>query len=142
MNWKEEVMDKLRKYDAMSNAAHAIPRELDYLKEEAYAIQAAQMDRTGGRNIRGHEDRLMNIVVKQQELEILLNNTENWLRLMDRALEKLPAWDRKILKHLYMESRPVSQVCQELGMERSSLYRHRDQALRELTLQMYGALES
>ena len=142
MNWKEEVADKLRKYPIMTNAAESIPMELKNLEQEACSLQSARAGRTGGRNLRGNEDRLMGIMVKQLELENRLDAVENWLKFMDNALQKLPEWDMKVLELIYIQRQSTAQICADLGMERSSLYRYRDAALKNLTLSMYGALES
>ena len=40
------------------------------------------------------------------------------------------------------QSGALDQLCEELGMERSSVYRHRDKALSKFTLSLYGAQES
>lgn len=142
MNWKEEVTEKLRRYPAMASAAATIPGELARLEQEACTVQSAQFGRSGLRSVRAYEDRLLNITVKQQELESQLCSVESWLQTMDRALQRLPEWEKRVLELLYMERSSATQACQTLGMERSSLYRLRDTALKNLTLCMYGALES
>lgn len=142
MNWKEEVTNKLRRYASMAGAAKSIPLELKNLEQEACALQSAQVGRVGVRSVRAYEDRLMNILVRQQELESQLDTVENWLQFMDRALRQLPEWEQKVLDLLYIQQLSATQVCGDLGMERSSLYRCRDAALKNLTLSMYGALES
>lgn len=142
MNWKEEVIEKLRRYPAMVSAANSIPLELAGLEQEACAIQSAQLGHSGPHSVRGYEDRLLNILVRQQELEGQLSSVEGWLRMMDRALQRLPEWEKRVLELLYMEQSPSAQACQVLGMERSGLYRLRDTALRNMTMGMYGALES
>lgn len=142
MNWREEVVDKLRQYSVMAHAAESIPAELHSLDQEACALQSAQSGRTGVRSIRSCEDRLMNILVKKQELELLLDRTESWLRVINMALGRLDQWDRRILQLLYIEDISVVKTCDELGLEKSTLYRYRDAALKRLTLSMYGVMES
>ena len=142
MNWKEEVVEKLQKYPIMTSAAAFIPVELKNLEQEARSLQSAQAGRTGTRSIRGNEDRLMYIMVRQLELENRLDVVEGWLKFMDAAMQKLSAYDQKVLKLMYIQRLSISQICADLGMERSSLYRYRDTALKNLTLSMYGALES
>ena len=77
MNWKEEVTEKLRKYPVMANAAQSIPLELDSLEQEACSLQSAQAGRSGVRSVRSYEDRLLNILVKQQALESQLGSIES-----------------------------------------------------------------
>lgn len=142
MNWREEVTDKLRRYSAMVSAASSIPLELKSLEAELHAVQSTQAARSGVCGVRAYEDRLMNIIVKQQELENQLCSVESWLQVMDTALGKLMEYERRVLDMLYIQQIAAPQVCRELGLERSSLYRYRDTALKNLTMIMYGVPES
>ena len=142
MNWKEEVAEKLQRYPAMVRAAKAIPLELEALEQEACGLQAVRMGSTGVRNSRANEERLMNIFVRRQELEMQLANTESWLAIVNRGMRQLDHWDQRVLELWYFQKLSLGEICQDLGVERSSLYRHRDAALKNLTLSMYGALES
>ena len=44
--------------------------------------------------------------------------------------------------YIYPERGGVSRLCEELGVEQSSVYRKRDKALERFTLALYGELES
>lgn len=142
MNWKEETMDRLRRYPAMRNSLEAIPRELERLTEEAQGIKSMRLGVVGNRTIRARENRLLDNLVRRQELEMQLHRAGGWVEDTDDALELLTAQEQKILRRLYMEQADATAVCRELGMERSSLYRYRDEALRKLTLALYGGMES
>lgn len=142
MNWKEETMDRLRRYPAMRNSLEAIPRELERLTEEAQGIKSMRLGVVGNRTIRARENRLLDNLVRRQELEMQLHRAGGWVEDTDDALELLTAQEQKILRRLYMEEADATAVCRELGMERSSLYRYRDEALRKLTLALYGGMES
>ena len=116
MNWKEEVTGKLHKYAIMASAAESIPLELKNLEQEACSLQSAQAGASANRSVRAYENRLMNLVVKRQELEDQLILIENWLEFMNRALQKLPEWEKKVLELLYIQRLSASQVCMDLGM--------------------------
>ena len=142
MNWKEETVERLRRYPAMANAVKSIPMQMENLALEAQSLQSMQPGRFGGGNKRAQEDRLLNIFVQQQELALALQNAQCWVEITERALRRQPERDRALLRMLYVENQPAAQICELLGMEKSSLYRHRDTALKNLTLSIYGALES
>lgn len=135
-------MDRLRRYPAMRNSLEAIPRELERLTEEAQGIKSMRLGVVGNRTIRARENRLLDNLVRRQELEMQLHRAGGWVEDTDDALELLTAQEQKILRRLYMEEADATAVCRELGMERSSLYRYRDEALRKLTLALYGGMES
>lgn len=143
MNWKDETVERLRRYPVMRNSLQAIPRELERLAEEAQSLQGVQVGTGGGgRKNRAQENRLLDNLVRRQELEVQLHRSCGWVEDTDDALELLTPQEQKILRRLYMEDADATAVCRELGMERSSLYRYRDGALRKLTLALYGGMES
>ena len=145
MKWREEAMEKLRRYDAMRQALRNIPEEIKRLQEDAYAIRSATMDTTpvrGGGSKR--EDALINNLVQRQELEWTLKQVKRWLAVADRGLLALAPDERLILQRLYLypEKSALERLCSELGVEQSSVYRKRDQALHRFTIAMYGFAET
>ena len=145
MKWKNEAMDKLKKYDAMQMARKNIPEEIRRLKSEACAMRRASLDTpfvrfSGGRR----EEALLTNITQRQELEWTLKQVKHWLSITDRGLLALPEDERLILQRLYLypEKGAVERLCAELGVEQSSIYRKRDQALERFTVAMYGFPES
>lgn len=144
MNWKDEVVERLGRYSAMETAVNVIPIELRRLDQEAASLSSA-LHGSGGmqHDIRSREDLLLSILVRKQELEKNHENASLWIQCMDRALEQLTQEEQNILVHMHIRrDRDVPLLCAELGMEKTSLYRRRDAALKRLTLALYGALES
>lgn len=145
MQWKNEAMDKLRRYDAMRQALRNLPEEIARLKADASALRGANFDITpvnGGGSRR--EDALINNLVERQELEQNLKQVRHWLAVTDRGLLALPQDERLVLQRLYLypEQGAVDRLCMELGVEQSTVYRKRDQALRRFTLALYGFAET
>ena len=141
MNWKAEAVEKLRKYDAMRQAALNLPEEIERLEQEACSIRGARTDGTpvkGGSSRR--EDALINNLAQRQELTWSLHQAQSWLRVTDRALGALAPDEKLILHRLYIcpERGAIGRLCGELGLEQSSVYRKRDKALRRFTLALYG----
>lgn len=145
MNWKNEAIEKLRRYSSMQLASHNLPEEISMLEEAFTSIRSAKMDATpsrGGGNKR--EDMLLNNIVKRQELTAALEHTQKWLSSTDRALRGLSKEEQKILQRMfiYPEVGSVQRLCQELGVEQSSVYRKRDKALERFTRALYGVTET
>ena len=145
MKWKNEAMEKLRQYDTMRAALYNIPQEIKRLKAEAYGIRTSLIGATPVRGGGGHrEDALINNVVHRQELEWTLKQVKHWLANADRGLMALSEDERLVLQRLYLypEQGAIDKLCQELGVEQSSIYRKRDQALEQFTKAMYGFAET
>lgn len=145
MNWRNEAIEKLRRYDAMRQAMRNIPEEIARLKAEAAVLRRASMDSlyvrgSGGRQ----EDARINNIVQRQELERTLQHVRQWLNVADRGLLALDTDERLILQRMYLypQKGAIERLCSELGMEQSSVYRKRDQALHRFTAAIYGFLET
>ena len=145
MNWKSEAMEKLRRYDAMRQAVLNLPVEIKRLQIAAQSLRGVNSDTTpvkGGGNRR--EEALLNNLVHRQELCWSLEQAKNWLKMTDRALTALSAEEKLILHRLYIypERGSLDRLCNELGVEHSSIYRKRDRALERFTIALYGTLSS
>lgn len=145
MRWKEEALEKLRRYDAMRQALRNIPEEIKRLKDEAEVMRRASLDWVPVRGSRGRKDEaLLNNIAQRQELEWTLKLVRQWLAIADRGLMALPEDERLILQRLYLypEKGAMGRLCAELGVEQSSIYRKREQALERFTTAMYGFCET
>ena len=145
MQWKTEAMEKLRRYGCMQQALQNIPEEISRLKDAACTLRGATTDATpvkGGGNRR--EEALINNLVERQELEWSLQQVKQWLAVTDRGLSALTPEERLILQRLYLfpERGALNRLCNELGVEQSSIYRRRDQALHRFTVALYGFSET
>lgn len=138
-------MEKLRRYDAMRQALRNIPEEIERLKAEATALRSASADSLFVRSSGGRqEDARINNIIKRQELEQTLRQVRHWLAVTERGLLALDEEQRTILQRLYLypQKGAIERLCSELGLEQSSVYRKRDQALHRFTAAIYGFLET
>lgn len=144
MNWKAEAAEKLRTYQAMETALENLPREIRRLEAEYTGIGAQRF--TGvltARDLRSREDRILNNIVQRQELRWLLEQAQQWMQTVSAALETLDPQEKGVLRHLYIcpKNGGIDKLCEVLHLEKSSVYRKRDTALRKFTLALYGVTE-
>ena len=145
MNWKNEAVAKLRRYDAMQRATVNIPLEINRLKAESEAVGCGlSAGAYGGRDMRRKEDLLMDNLMIRQQLQWSLDQAECWTGTISRALAALEPEERLILQQMYIvpQSGALERLSDSLGVEKSSIYRRRDKALQKFTLSLYGAEES
>lgn len=145
MNWKYEAIDKLKNYDARKRAAVNILEEIRRLKHKSSSIRSASADGTpvkGGGS--GREDMLLSRMVEVAELENRLRMVKWWLSPVERALECLTEEERLVLDRFYIHPMKGSadRLCDELNLERTAIYRRKDDALRHFTIALYGTTES
>ena len=145
MNWRTEAADKLRRYESVCLAVKNLEAELRRLEEANRTIRTVRTDLvTVDRSVGRKEDHLLDNIVCQQELAAVLKDAKNWLAIMERAMDTVKAEERLLLKKFYISpgSECIEALCNQLGVEKSSVYRRRDQALRNFTLALYGPVES
>ena len=145
MNWKQEAVEKLRGYPLRRCSLARLEEEMQRLGHEAARLHAADPghERVSGGSAGRHDDALINNLALREELKHARQSAELWVHEVDAALSHLDEESRQILDGLYLSRTPksVEMLCQALCMERSTLYRRREHALRQFTLALYGALE-
>lgn len=145
MDWKKEAEKKLRDHEAKKNALESISMQICQLEEALTSIRSATADGTavpGGGNAR--EDMMISNVVKRQELAYALKQAKYSVLLVEKALKKLSDQEKLILDRFYINHHKgsVDRLCEELGVEKATVYRRKDDALRHFTLALYGVMES
>ncbi len=144
MNWKFEAIEKLKQYEAKKMSLQNIPEEISRLESAMASIRSATADGTpvqGGGS--GKEDMYLSNIVRREELARSREMAQKWVKLVDDALCILTEDDRLILDRFYIhpEKGNVERLCMELGCEKATVYRRRDQALRTFTISLYGCME-
>lgn len=87
---------------------------------------------------------MINNIVCRQELQWSLEQAQQWMQSVTSALEALTPEEKGVLYQLYVypTAGAMDRLCEKLRLEKSSIYRKRDSALRKFTLALYGAVES
>lgn len=144
MNWKYEAIDKLKQYEAKKQALKNIPEEIRRLESAIQGIRSATADGTpmqGGGSSR--EDMYLSNIVRREELGRSLEQAQKWVDFVDAGLEFVAKDERLILDRFYINPAKgnVERLCAELGCEQATVYRKREQALRNFTISLYGCTE-
>lgn len=144
MDWKREAIDKLRCYAARKNALVSIPQEIRELEDAFAGIRSATTDGTpvhGGGSSR--EDMLLSNIAHRDELERSLRQAKGTVAIVERGLSVLDAEERLVLDRFYIHPARgnADRLCEELGIEKASVYRRKESALRRFTIALYGAVE-
>lgn len=145
MEWKYEAMDKLRCYEAKQCSRDHLREEIKRLNMEIIRLRGATTDSTpvmGGSNT--HEDAMVNNIAKRGELKQALITVTKWLNNVDSGLSILGEEERQVLYRFYIhrEKGNVERLCEELNLEKATVYRRRDKALHHFTIAMYGVTET
>lgn len=145
MNCRREAIEKLKDYTAKRNSIQSSIEEIKRLDAEIAHIRSAISDTTPvSRGDSAREDMLINSIAKKDELKLALSMAKWWVKKVDRGLMVLDEQERRILDLFFIHRAKgnVGILCEELGIEQSSIYRRRDSALRRFTLALYGVVET
>lgn len=145
MNWKDVAIEKLKNYQAKRLALKNIPLEIAEIESTMTSIRSARPDRTpvsGGSF--SYEDKLLSCVVRKEELQRALDRAQLSVEEVTGALQILSDEEIHILDRFYINPAKgnVDRLCDELFADPSTIYRHKDVALRKFTIALYGCLES
>ena len=141
MNWKNEAIDRLTRYSAMVQAVENIPKELKRLERSIQELRGYSPERLpGAKNPGPRDDVMIGNIIKRQELCDNYENAKIWVDTTKQAMSVLNNEEKTILTKMYVtpEKGVVSQLCHTFGVEQSSIYRKRDQALYRFTMALYG----
>ncbi len=141
MNWKNEAIERLTRYSAMAQAVENIPKEITRLERSIQELRGCDPAKApSAKNPGPRDDVLIGNIIKRQELNDSYENAKIWVDTTQQALSVLNAEEKTILTKMYVtpERGVVNQLCLALGVEQSSIYRKRDQALYRFTMALYG----
>ena len=145
MNWRREAIDKLRNYEAHKLALESLPKEIRRLESSFAGIRSATTDGTpvsGGGSTR--EDVMLSNIVHRDELKRRLKEARLWVSMVDKALDVLDDEERQVIERLFIHPMKgaMALLSEQLDIDKTTVYRRRDNALRRFTIALYGAVES
>lgn len=141
MDWKREAEHELKQYAGRCRALKNIKLRHQALKEEMTTLKGVSTDRIPVRGGASRmEDALVNNIVERQRLELTYKFTHKLVDLTKQGLDALEPQERDLLRRFYVDESKYTadQLCEELHLERSRVYKLKDQALYKFTINMYG----
>lgn len=145
MNYKRDLIDELRALPHRKASIENLKERISILKMQLEAIRAASTDAEpvsgGGTNKR--EDAMINNLYEQMVRKNDLRVTEAQVKLLEENIAKLLPNERLVLERFYVigEKNAVTRLMNDLGYEKSQIYRIKDEALANLARRLYGRIE-
>lgn len=145
MNWKQAAVQRLWDYDTRKESTKILKEQIDVLEMQFTSIRAA---RTDGEPVSGNagnhrEDAMIANICRRDELTANLNVATREVELTEKGLSVLTEEEKTILDVFYI-ARPYDHVlmlAEMFNVEKSEIYRRKDEALRKFTIAMYGVVE-
>lgn len=145
MSWKRFVEDELRAYPYLKESVGNIDERIKLLESEFCEPKAARLGATpkiGGTSTA--EDSMINNIYMRQRLVENKNLAISRIELIEKGLNALNATEKRVLELFYInrQTNHVGRLMEELGYEKTQIYRIRDRALEKYALAMCGAMSS
>lgn len=145
LNWCVFAIQRLRDYEGKKAGVESLTDQIKMLEEKYTAIRSATTDGTpiqGGINNKREEMLIQNIATRD-ELKNNLKIVRHEIAITEKGLAALTENEAKILTKFFINrSRGyVEQLCNELFISKTELYRQKDEALKKFTMVCYGIVE-
>lgn len=137
--WKLLAIEELETYPTKKEAMTTIPERLRELESAFVSIGSPSADKVavqGG----GGNDKALNNIVQRDKLSQNLAEVVRFTARVERGLAALGDDENEILSRCYIhpERGAVERIANARGLDKSTVYRIRDDALRKFTIAMYG----
>lgn len=146
MDWKNEALEKLAGYEARRADMERIPHELERLGASYTGIRAVRLDGMprAGSSASAREEAMVDNITIRDDLKRKLKEARLWVEIVEGGLSILGDEGRLVLELLFIHPAKgnIERLCEQLGVEKSTVYHRRDEALRRFTIALYGAVES
>lgn len=120
-----------------------LEERIKYLEESKYLIKPINTDSVpanGG--ITKQEDTLVNKLVEIEELKRNLHLMQKEIDWLKKGLLVLNDTEKEVINKFCFDMVKVRKICEELGYEKSQIYRIKDQAIYKMTIALYGTIYS
>lgn len=143
MRWTDSAIHDLRSYNSYKRSIENLKERLVTLDMKMGAVRTSQMSQippNHGNGGRSGEDALIDAIVEKENIKLSLEIEERKFALIERGLSALTD-EAKYVLTMFFVARPKNHVeimCRKLHIEKATLYRLKDSALRQFTLEEYG----
>lgn len=144
MDWKHVSIQRLKDYKDRKESIKSLDEQMQILEEKIVSLRSVPTDTdpvTGGSN-GAREDAIINNIVLREELAINRSFARREVEITEKGLAALTYEGRYILEKFYIDRHPnhVEEVCIHLSIEKSEVYRQKNEALDRFTKICYGVI--
>lgn len=144
MKWSNCAIEDLKKYNALKESVENIKERIEALETRFLGIKNSNTDKipVSGRGSKW-EDSMLDNIVERERLELLLKSNERLIMVIEKGLNQLTKTERLVLDRFFIcrTRNHVEDLAEELRLEKSQIYRLKEEALQKFTRLMYGIQE-
>ena len=144
MDWQKMSIDRLKDYSARKKSLLLIPEQIKALEMNFTNVKIATVDETAVKSGNAKKDDvLINNIVMREELKRSLDIAKKEVEITENALSELTDEQQIVLFRFFISRTRghVESLCEELTLEKSAVYKIKDEALKRFTMACYGVVE-
>ena len=143
MNWKKEAENDLKNLEARRAAVENMAEKIEILEDKYVSMKGLSNDTPvmGGQS--QMEFHLINNIVERERLKNNISVVRRLIEMTEKGLAGLDERQRMVLDGFFIHraSDYIDRLCSALYIEKSQLYRIKDEAIYRFTLTMYGIVD-
>lgn len=144
MDWKTVSIQRLKDYTMRKESIKLLEDQIKTLEDQFTALRSVPTDvePVMGGNRNGREDVMVSNIVMREELTANKEIALRELAITEKGLAALTDSERQILKRFYISRchNHTDLLCRELNIEKSEVYRRKNEALDKFTIACYGVV--
>lgn len=143
MEWKLKATKELKNYPQRKASEENIKERIKILEEQYTSLRGVSIGEPVMGGLSRQEEKMLNNISERGDLKFSLKIVEELNTLTEKGLSALTERERYVLEGFYFGEchNHVETLCRNMNVEKSTLYRIKDEALRKFTLSMYGTVE-
>lgn len=143
MNFQQEAIQDLKTYPQRLKARDNLKERIFILNERYISLRGVSISEPVKGGMSRQEEKMLDNIAERERLGFSLKVVEALIELTEKGLVALDQKERRVLDGFYINpiDNHVVKLCEELNIEKSSLYRLKDTALKKFTRSEYGIVE-
>lgn len=143
MNFQKEAIQDLSTYPQRLKARDNLKERIYILNERYTSLRGVSTSEPVKGGMSKQEEKMLDNIAERERLGFSLKIVDELIKLTERGLAGLDSKERRVLDGFYINpiDNHVVRLCDELNIEKSSLYRLKDTALKKFTRSEYGIIE-
>lgn len=144
MKWEDCAIQDLKKLNMLKSSIINIQERIEVLEMKFEGIKAISIsDDITGLNDKPWDDHIVDNIVERKRLKLLLEADKKMIKIINRGMSCLDTNEQKVLEGFYIDKQRdhIEYLKEELMIEKSQVYRIKNQALYKFTSHMYGLAE-
>lgn len=143
-DWKKAAEEDLKAYRYRARSVESLRDRLEEIERQIAEPRTAAPPGEGYKTGRADDGRLDGLIDRREKLRRNQKYVRTWLAGVERGLSVLDERERAVIDAFFVARREnhVEYLCEQLHVERTTVYRIKDTALRKFTLARYGSMRS